>query len=74
MWRSHDDTLVCLHYKKLVGELGITGGDDRKIGYYAGLIVSVKCVYGNHAKIQLCTGISLFCHAGDDNMAMESII
>ena len=25
--------------KKLIGELGITGGDDRKIGYYAGLIV-----------------------------------
>lgn len=25
---------------KLVGELGVTGGDDRKIGYYAGLIVS----------------------------------
>ncbi|KAF8553972.1 MFS general substrate transporter [Imleria badia] len=26
---------------QLIGELGITGGDDRKIGYYAGLIESL---------------------------------
>ena len=25
---------------QLIRELGVTGGDDRKIGYYAGLIVS----------------------------------
>ena len=31
-----------LYVKKLIGELGITGGDDRKIGYYAGLIVGAN--------------------------------
>lgn len=31
--------LRSLSVKKLISELGVTGGDDRKIGYYAGLIV-----------------------------------
>ncbi|KAF8135018.1 hypothetical protein EV363DRAFT_1447808 [Boletus edulis] len=30
-----------LHEKKLIGELDITGEDDRKIGYYPGLIESL---------------------------------
>ena len=30
-----------LVYQKLISELGITGGDNRKIGYYAGLIVGL---------------------------------
>ena len=27
------------HFRQLIIELDITGGDDRKVGYYAGLIV-----------------------------------
>ena len=30
------------HFQQLIIELGITGGDDRKVGYYAGLIVAWK--------------------------------
>ena len=29
----------CHHFPQLIIELDITGGDDRKVGYYAGLIV-----------------------------------
>ncbi|KAG9315284.1 MFS general substrate transporter [Chiua virens] len=35
------DALATTTTKKLISELGITGGDDRKIGYYAGLIESL---------------------------------
>ncbi len=28
---------------KLISELDITGGDERKVGYYAGMIVSSQC-------------------------------
>ena len=39
--RAISDTWTFFFFfkKQLIGELGITGGDDRKIGYYAGLIV-----------------------------------
>ena len=29
---------------QLIRELDITGGDDRKVGYYAGFIVSYGCI------------------------------
>jgi hypothetical protein len=29
------------HLVQLISELDITGGDERKVGYYAGLIVSI---------------------------------
>ena len=32
------------HFRQLIIELDITGGDDRKVGYYAGLIVEWKMV------------------------------
>ncbi|KAF9237646.1 MFS general substrate transporter [Melanogaster broomeanus] len=34
-------TYIFPFINQLIGELGITGGDDRKIGYYAGLIDSL---------------------------------
>jgi hypothetical protein len=37
-----DARSVSNFFKQLIGELGITGGDDRKIGYYAGLIVGAN--------------------------------
>ncbi|KAF8135016.1 MFS general substrate transporter [Boletus edulis] len=37
---AHAMGFVCIK-KKLIGELGITKGDNRKIGYYAGLIESL---------------------------------
>jgi len=34
---------------QLIRDIGITGGDDRKIGYYAGLIVSdLPCTVPRH--------------------------
>ena len=32
------------HFRQLIIELDITGGDNRKVGYYAGLIVEWKLV------------------------------
>jgi hypothetical protein len=32
------------YFRQLITELDITGGDDRKVGYYAGLIVEWKLV------------------------------
>ena len=32
------------HFRQLIIELDITGGDDRKVGYYAGLIVEWKLI------------------------------
>ena len=32
------------HFQQLITELDITGGDDRRVGYYAGLIVEWKSV------------------------------
>ena len=43
---SCSQRVVPLYRKQLIGELGITGGDDRKIGYYAGLIVSAHTLTG----------------------------
>jgi hypothetical protein len=37
------------HFQQLITELDITGGDDRKVGYYAGLIVECKLVL-----VELC--------------------
>ena len=37
------------HFRQLITELDITGGDDRKVGYYAGLIVEWKLVL-----VELC--------------------
>ena len=34
----------CHHFRQLITELDITGGDDRKVGYYVGLIVEWKLV------------------------------
>ena len=40
--RSREDSSH--HFRQLIIELDITGGDDRKVGYYAGLIVEWKLV------------------------------
>ena len=53
------------HFRQLITELDITGGDDRKVGYYAGLIVEWKLVL-----VELCddlllaSGISFFRNRG----------
>ena len=58
---------------QLIRDLGITGGDDRKVGYYAGLIVSrpiqlilpdrLYFIYRSHyftwpKHLQLCIGVA----------------
>ena len=39
--RSHDcgKILMLISCRQLISELDVTGGDERKVGYYAGLIV-----------------------------------
>jgi hypothetical protein len=61
---------------QLISELGITGGDDAAIGYYAGIIVGghmTTCE--NHFLIVyywICsTGISVFRCAGTDGAEVE---
>ena len=34
------DLILYLYLLQLISELGITGGDEKKVGYYAGLIVN----------------------------------
>ena len=55
---SCSQTVVHLYRKQLIGELGITGGDDRKIGYYAGLIVSAHTFTGIVPCSSLCRNLS----------------
>ena len=54
---SCPQTAVHLYRKQLIGELGITGGDDRKIGYYAGLIVSAHTFTGIVPCSSLCRNL-----------------
>ncbi|KAG6906441.1 hypothetical protein DXG01_013924 [Tephrocybe rancida] len=42
-------TSICPYINQLVSELDITGGDERKVGYYAGLIVSESLFFVTEA-------------------------
>jgi hypothetical protein len=47
---------------QLVNETGVTGGDSSKIGYYAGLIVSLPPFSSTHLLTTPRTGIDLLLH------------
>ena len=66
--------LTSSRIKKLIGELGVTGGDDRKIGYYAGLIVRVHNLFTQIFHTHLFIGLPLFCYTGTNYMALESVV
>ena len=58
---------------QLVSQLPITGGDEKKVGYYAGIIVSN---FGSeimpHVKPHPLLVVALFCRRGRHRVTMES--
>lgn len=56
-------TVVYPFVNQLVRETGVTGGDERKTGYYAGLIVRLRffCTYVNAHADELSSGIIFLC-------------
>lgn len=58
---------------QLVRNIGITGGDEAKVGYYVGLMVRTyvfNCLA--HSLTLYATALSLLRHAGHDCSALES--
>ena len=51
-------------FRQLIIELDITGGDNRKVGYYAGLIVEWKLVLVKFCDHLVISGISFFRNRG----------
>jgi hypothetical protein len=62
-------------YCQLIRDLGITGGDDAAVGYYAGIIVGTRIMSCKNQEflIQL-TGISVFPRTDTDSAQMESVV
>lgn len=52
-------TMIYPFINQLIREFGITKGDDRKTGYYAGIIVCKNHII-LHLLTEDCTGIPLF--------------
>jgi hypothetical protein len=60
---------------QLIRELGITGGDDAAVGYYAGIIVGTRILScENHEFLIRLTGISVLRRTDTDSAEMESVI
>jgi hypothetical protein len=59
---------------QLIKEIDITGGDDAAVGYYAGMIVSVKITTCESNCSSSRIGISIFLHAGTDSAEVESVV
>lgn len=62
------------YINQLVGELDITGGDKRKVGYYAGLLVSSHNFLFGTCIRQSTIGIPLLCHAIHVRNALEPVV
>lgn len=60
-----------------MSELDITGGDERNVGYYTGLIVTnlnaLGALLAPHA-LSFDIGISLLCNRSIDDLTMESFV
>jgi hypothetical protein len=55
---------------KLIWDLGITGGNKAKVGYYAGLIVELSNKSNTKTGCNLVLGISVFRCGSRDRPAM----
>lgn len=55
---------------KLIWDLGITGGNQAKVGYYAGLIVELSHKSKAETGRNLVLGISVFCCGSRDGPPM----
>ena len=62
--------LLKLHFQ-LISELDITGGDERKVGYYAGLIVGTLNTITGWPLPRFSLGISFLCHRRIDGSSVE---
>jgi hypothetical protein len=62
---------ACSYFNlKLIGDLGITGGDNAKVGYYAGLIVELINKPKAKTGRNIVSGISVFCCGSRNHPAM----
>jgi hypothetical protein len=64
-----------MFYYQLIRELGITGGNDAAVGYYAGIIVGTEILNcENYEFLIRLTGISVFRRTVTDSAQMESAV
>ncbi len=60
-------------------EIGVTGGDESKVGYYVGIMVSHDTIYMSWSSSTLTTyfdlsAISVLCRRGDDRATLEPAV
>lgn len=75
VWLQDDEVFYCdvqfwhCFPTQLIRELGITGGDDAAVGYYAGIIVGAAILWFARTSIFIrSTGIAVFCRADTDSV------
>jgi hypothetical protein len=65
--------VVAISPVQLISELDITGGDERKVGYYAGLVVGIT-LFGldYYLLILQFSGITFLCNGSNHGPSLES--